>query len=183
MGRRTCGFRLTAPETFRATVWPVTVINEVSISLAWASCFITAGTPPARCRSWIRSGPAGLRWQRFGVVALISLMSLRGMGTPASWAMAVRCSTLLVEQPRAMSTRRALANALGVRTSRGRRPISRTFMICMPACLARRMRAAATAGMVPLPGSAMPMASLRQFIELAVNMPEHEPQPGQAVSS
>ncbi len=35
----------------------------------------------------------------------------------------------------------------------------------------------------PLPGSARPSASVRQFIELAVNMPEHEPQVGQAASS
>ena len=41
----------------------------------------------------------------------------------------------------------------------------------MPAALARRTRAAITAGMVPLPGRAMPSASDRQFIELAVNMP------------
>ena len=33
---------------------------------------------------------------------------------------------------------------------------------------------------VPLPGSARPSASIRQSIELAVNMPEHEPQVGQA---
>ena len=168
---------------FWATVLPVTVTSFVSISFAWASCFITAGTPPARCRSWIRSGPAGLRWHRFGVVALISLMRFSGIGTPASWAIAVRCRTLLVEQPKAMSTRRALANAAGVITSRGRRFFASTCMICMPASLARRVRAAATAGIVPLPGSAIPIASLRQFIELAVNMPEHEPQPGQAVSS
>src|SRR5690606_24683263 len=37
--------------------------------------------------------------------------------------------------------------------------------------------------MVPLPGSAKPMASLRQFIELAVNIPEHEPQVGHAFCS
>ena len=37
--------------------------------------------------------------------------------------------------------------------------------------------------MVPLPGSAMPMTSARQFMELAVNMPEHEPQVGQAPHS
>ena len=37
--------------------------------------------------------------------------------------------------------------------------------------------------MVPLPGRAMPRASHRQFIELAVNMPEHEPQVGQALCS
>ena len=56
-------------------------------------------------------------------------------------------------------------------------------MTFMPACLARRMRSEYTAGMVPLPGSAMPRASQRQFMELAVNMPEQLPQVGQAVSS
>ena len=33
--------------------------------------------------------------------------------------------------------------------------------------------------MVPLPGSAIPMASLRQFMLLAVYMPAQLPQPGQ----
>ena len=129
------------------------------------------------------SEPAGLRRHRFGVLALMALMRSSDIGTPASCAMAHRCSTLLVEQPRAMSTRRALVNAAEVMTSRGRRFFASTFMICMPPSLARRVRAAATAGIVPLPGRAMPMASHRQFIEFAVNMPEHEPHPGQAVSS
>ncbi len=35
----------------------------------------------------------------------------------------------------------------------------------------------------PLPGNARPSASVRQFIEFAVNMPEHEPQVGQAERS
>jgi hypothetical protein len=35
----------------------------------------------------------------------------------------------------------------------------------------------------PLPGKDNPSASVRQFIELAVNMPEHEPQVGQAERS
>ena len=39
------------------------------------------------------------------------------------------------------------------------------------------------ASVVPLPGSASPIASVRQFIELAVNIPEQEPQVGQAASS
>ena len=39
------------------------------------------------------------------------------------------------------------------------------------------------ASVVPLPGSERPSASVRQFIELAVNMPEQEPQVGQAFSS
>ena len=37
--------------------------------------------------------------------------------------------------------------------------------------------------MVPLPGSAKPIASNKQFIELAVNIPEHEPQVGHAERS
>ena len=56
-------------------------------------------------------------------------------------------------------------------------------MICIPVCLASRSRADRGAGMVPLPGRAMPMASVRQFMELAVYMPEQEPQLGQAFSS
>src|SRR5579863_7168166 len=36
---------------------------------------------------------------------------------------------------------------------------------------------------VPLPGSDSPRASVRQFIEFAVNMPEHDPQVGQAERS
>ena len=55
-------------------------------------------------------------------------------------------------------------------------------MIFMPVCLASRSRAEYTAGMVPLPRRAMPMASVRQFMELAVYIPEQEPQVGQAFS-
>ena len=39
------------------------------------------------------------------------------------------------------------------------------------------------ASVVPLPGSDRPIASVRQFMEFAVNMPEHEPQVGHAASS
>ena len=37
--------------------------------------------------------------------------------------------------------------------------------------------------MVPLPGSDSPMASVSEFIELAVNIPEQLPHPGQAQPS
>ena len=47
----------------------------------------------------------------------------------------------------------------------------------------RMKRPEYTAGMVPFPGRAMPSTSHRQFMELAVNMPEQEPQPGQAFCS
>ena len=52
-----------------------------------------------------------------------------------------------------------------------------------PASTNRRRRSAWVATIVPLPGSDRPSASVRQFIELAVNMPEHEPQVGQAERS
>ena len=44
-------------------------------------------------------------------------------------------------------------------------------------------RSACVANIVPLPGKDKPSASVRQFIELAVNIPEHEPQVGQAERS
>jgi len=44
-------------------------------------------------------------------------------------------------------------------------------------------RSAWVASSEPLPGRARPNASVRQFIELAVNMPEQEPQVGQAERS
>src|SRR5260370_525727 len=52
-----------------------------------------------------------------------------------------------------------------------------------PARSNRARRAGCVASVVPLPGSARPIASARQFIEFAVNMPEQDPQVGQADSS
>ncbi len=105
------------------------------------------------------------------------------MGTPASSAMAVRWSTVFVEQPRAMSTVRAFSKASGLMIFRGVNPFSSISSTFWPATLASRSRAAITAGTVPFPGSPRPMASVRQFMELAVNIPEQEPQVGQAASS
>ena len=60
----------------------------------------------------------------------------------ASRAMAVRCSTLLVEQPSAMSTASAFAKAVSVRICEGRMSFLTSSTTCMPACLARRIRSA-----------------------------------------
>src|ERR1700735_5766919 len=49
-----------------------------------------------------------------------------------------------------------------------------------PASTNSRLRSAWVASVEPFPGNDRPSASVRQFIELAVNMPEHEPQVGQA---
>ncbi len=48
-------------------------------------------------------------------------------------------------------------------------------------CRASASRSAVCASAEPLYGSASPRTSIRQFMELAVNMPEHEPQDGQAI--
>ena len=52
-----------------------------------------------------------------------------------------------------------------------------------PASRNSSRRSAWVASSEPLPGSDRPSASVRQFIELAVNMPEQEPQVGQAERS
>ncbi len=90
---------------------------------------------------------------------------------------------MFVEQPSAISAAMALRSAAAVMIAEGRISSWRSFMICIPEALARRIRAAATAGTVPFPGRAMPMTSVMQFIELAVNIPAQEPQPGQIDAS
>ncbi len=52
-----------------------------------------------------------------------------------------------------------------------------------PASRNSSLRAACVASVEPLPGSDRPRASVRQFMEFAVNMPEHEPHVGHAFSS
>ena len=55
--------------------------------------------------------------------------------------------------------------------------------ICTAACSKSFMRFVCVATIVPLPGSDMPKASVRQFMEFAVNIPEHDPQVGHAATS
>ena len=98
------------------------------------------------------------------------------------WQSPEGAKTEFVEHPSAMSTRKGrFSNALSViyipwqklRLKHFHKLHSARFLqnVC-----ARRF----TAGIVPLPERAMPSASVRQFMEFAVNIPAHEPQPGQA---
>ncbi len=70
---------------------------------------------------------------------------------------------------------------------RRRRPVRNSAWhsstISRPALRNSILRSACVASSEPLPGSDRPSASVRQFIELAVNMPEQEPQVGQAERS
>ncbi len=109
-----------------------------------------------------------------------SLRCSRSNGCPASMAIASVCSTVLVLPPMATSRAKAFSNALGVRMSLGR-----MFLLHEiddpPARFGEQFIApGSVARMLPLPGSARPSASHRQFMLLAVNMPEQEPQVGQA---
>ncbi len=90
---------------------------------------------------------------------------------------------VFVEHPSAMSTHIAFMSASSLMIWRAVMPRLSISMTAMPACLASSRRLEYTAGIVPLPGSAMPMASQRQFIEFAVYMPEHEPHVGHALHS
>ena len=58
----------------------------------------------------------------------------------------------LVEQPRAISIVIAFMKASSFMMSRGRIFFSSSSMIFIPVCLAKRIRALMTAGIVPLPG-------------------------------
>ena len=60
---------------------------------------------------------------------------------------------------------------------------SRSSIIFMPLFFASCILWLCTAGTVPFPGSASPIASDRQFMLLAVYMPEHEPHPGHELFS
>ncbi len=79
--------------------------------------------------------------------------------------------------------RQSVPDGFSVRISFTQRLFFNNASTSSPARLAMRMRWEYTAGTVPLPGNANPSASVRQFIEFAVNIPEQEPQVGQADSS
>ncbi len=89
----------------------------------------------------------------------------------------------LVEQPRAISTVRAFKNAFSVIMSLGRMFLFTSSITCIPACFARRILSLYTAGIVPFPRRPIPRASVKQFMEFAVYIPEQEPQVGQTFSS
>ncbi len=169
--------------TASACVAAATVFAVPSMRPASTRRFVSAWMPPAWYRSSTCTSLAGASLQRCGTRAATSLMRCSGNSSPASVAIAARWSTVFVLQPKLASSASALPITASVTMSRGLRPFVNTSMTAMPAALARRRRAEYTAGTVPLPGSARPSTSARQFMELAVNMPEHEPHVGQAAHS
>ena len=67
--------------------------------------------------------------------------------------------------------------------SRGRMFWRYISITAIPACFASLIRSEYTAGMVPFPPRPIPNASVKQFMEFAVYIPEQEPQVGQTFSS
>ena len=59
-------------------------------------------------------------------------------------------------------------------------PFAIKFTTASPASIASSSRRESTAGADALPGSDIPIASATDAMVFAVNMPPHEPSPGQA---
>ena len=87
--------------------------------LSSSSSFITAGVPPTLCKSSCTYLPLGRRSARYGTRSLVRWKSSIVSGTSTARAIAMRCSTALVEPPTAITTAIAFSNASRVITSRG----------------------------------------------------------------
>ena len=111
------------------------------------------------------------------------LKSSRSSGTSASCAIASRCSTALVDPPKAITTAIAFSNASRVRICRAVMPFSIMVTTASPEARAIPSRRRSTAGGRAEPGSAMPSASAALAIVLAVYIPPQAPSPGQIARS
>ena len=149
-------------------------------------------TPPARCTSsTCTSGTDGATLHRHGHAARqpvdvghgeIDFALVRG-GEQMQHGVG-RAAHRDVERHRVLERLEAWRSSAAARLRRPPRSSgARDRRSRWPASTNRRLRSAWVATTVPLPGSDRPSASVRQFIELAVNMPEQEPQVGQAERS
>ena len=100
-------------------VLPVTVRHSPCSRPASSKRFISGLIPPMAMISDIRYLPLGRTSASTGTRLPMRLKSSRESLTPASCAMASRCSTALVEPASAMVTVIAFSKALRVRMSRG----------------------------------------------------------------
>ncbi len=94
---------------------------------------------------------------------------------PASLVTARVCRTVFVEPPIAISSTKALSIDFSVIMSKGLISFSIKVIICFAAFLKSFFLCGSIARIVPFPGRAIPIASQRQFIEFAVNIPEQLP--------
>ena len=97
--------------------------------------------------------------------------------------MASRCSTALVEPPKAMTTAIAFSNASLVMMSRAVMPRRSSPTTASPERRAKPSRRRSVAGGAALPGSDIPIASATLAMVLAVYIPPQAPSPGQMARS
>ena len=110
-------------------------------------------------------------------------MSSTVKSMPTSRAMAIRCSTALVEPPEAATAAVAFSKARRVRISEGRRSASSTRIASRPISSEAGRLAGSMAGMELKPTGEMPRSSSTIDIVLAVYWPPQAPAPGQATAS
>ena len=97
--------------------------------------------------------------------------------------MASRCSTALVEPPKAMTTAMAFSNACFVMIWRAVMPCRMSSTTASPDLRANPSRRRSALGGEALPGSDIPIASATAAIVFAVYMPPQAPSPGQMARS
>lgn len=168
---------------FSAIVLPVTVRHEPSIILLSSKNFMTAGVPPTLWRSSMTYLPEGLRSARKGVLDEILCTSSIVMSMSIALAMAMRCSTALVEPPSTVMKTIAFSNAALVMMSEGLMSFSRSNLIALPACTHSKCFWSVSAGVEPEYGSDMPSISIAEAIVLAVYIPPQAPAPGHDFST
>ena len=164
----TSRFQHGASAQFSQSVRPLTV--SALRSMTESSSRTTAGTPPASKKSSIRNRPDGCRSTRHGNALASVSKSASVSGTPIRPAMAIRCSTALVDPPIPANTRIAFSNAARVRICDMRKSCLTISTARRPAWRARTLRRPSTAGIAALPGKPMPSASTIEAIVLAVPM-------------
>ena len=127
--------------------------------------------------------PLGRRSASTGTRLPISVKSSSESSTPMVLAMASRCSTALVDPPRAMTTVMAFSNASRVMMSEGLMSFAISSCTAAPAARQSSSLVLETAFCAELSGRLSPSASMAEAMVLAVYMPPQEPGPGIAVSS
>lgn len=113
-------------------------------------------------------------WRQISPIRSIS------SGSPASRAMASRCSTAFVEPPMAATDTIALCSASAVSTLEGRASAASARMAISPTRRAAASLSGTVAGMSPTPNGARPRKSATVPMVLAVYWAAQVPAPGQA---
>ena len=129
---------------------------------------MTTGMPPMWSMSFMTKLPNGLTSARCGTFAPMRRKSSIVRSTSASWAMASRCSTALVEPPKAMTTAMAFSKASLVMMSRAVMPRRSSSTTASPDLRAYMSRRRSVAGGAAEPGIDMPIASATAAMVLAV---------------